>query len=101
MRKIKVGTEEVEFLEEEDVTSLFEDVSQIAQEKGVSEKMVSRAKKAVLKQTKKMQKASRKGKIRTADPLLALRQSTRDLEAIVKDPSSYAPNVVEELLKSV
>lgn len=100
MKKIEISGEEIEFLEEKDLDSLFERLSKVAEEKGVSKKIVSKAKKSLLKTTKKLEKKVNKGKTRTSEPLRNLRQSTRDLEHIVNEPSSYAPNVIKELLKS-
>lgn len=100
MKKVKAGEEEVEFLEEKDLESLFEDLLQAAGRRGVSEKIINKAKKSLLKQTKKAEKAINKGKP-NPDQLRRLRESTKRLEDIVKDPSSYSREVIEEVLKSL
>jgi len=107
MRKVKAGEEEVEFLEEKDLESLFETLLQAAGRRGVSEKVINKAKKSLLKQTKKAEKTINKGKEKTInkgkpnpDKLRRLRESTKRLEDIVKDPSSYSREVIEEVLKS-
>lgn len=100
MRKVKVADEEIEFLEEKDLDSLFENLLQTAGRRGVSEKVINKAKKSLLKQTKKVEKAIDKGKIRS-EHLRRLRESTRRLEDIVKDPTSYTGHVIEEILKSL
>ncbi len=100
MKKVKVGEEEVEFLEEGDINSLFDQILDVAGRRGVSEKLINKAKKSIIKQTKKAQKSIDKGKP-NADKLRRLRDSTRRLEDIVKDPSSYTREVMQEILKSV
>lgn len=100
MKKVKAGEEEVEFLEEKDIESLFETLLQSAGRRGVSEKVINKAKKSILKQTKKLEKIINKGKP-NPDKLRRLRESTKRLEDIVKDPSSYSREVIEEVLKSL
>ena len=89
MRKVKVGEEEVEFLEEGDIQTLFENLLQSAGRRGVSEKIINKAKKSILKQTKKAAKSIDKGKA-DSTKLRRLRESTKRLEDIVKDPTSYS-----------
>ncbi|MBC7190026.1 hypothetical protein H5U35_07480 [Candidatus Aerophobetes bacterium] len=100
MKKVKVGEEEVEFLEESELDSLFENLLQAAGRRGVGEKLINKAKKKIIKQTKKAEKAINKGKAKSEE-LRRLRESTKRLEDIVKDPSSYTREVIEELLKSL
>ena len=85
MKKVKVGEEEIEFLEEADISSLFESFLQAAGRRGVEEKLINKAKKNLLKRTKKAEKVINKKKIKS-DELLRLRESTKRLEDMVKDP---------------
>ena len=100
MRKIKVGLEEIEILEEKEIDSLYEALLQSAGRRHVKEKVINKAKKTILKQTKKIEKDIKKGKIKS-EPLRRLRESTKRLEDIIKDPSSYTGPVIEEILKSL
>ena len=100
MRKVKVGTEEMEFLEEKEINSLYEDLLQSAGRRHVAEKVINKAKKTILKQTKKMEKDINRGKVKS-EQLRKLRESTKRLEDIIKDPSSYTGSVIEEILKSL
>ncbi|MCD6257815.1 hypothetical protein J7J45_07140 [Candidatus Aerophobetes bacterium] len=101
MKKVEVAGEQIEFMEEGDLDSLFEKLLQAAGRRGVSEKVINKAKKSVLKQTKKIEKALSKGKLRSSEQVRRLRESTKRLEDIVKDPSSYTGHVIEEILKSL
>lgn len=96
MRKIKVSEEEIEFLEEKEVISLFDNLSQT----GVSKKVVNRTKKRLLKQTAKAEKIINKGRPDSIR-LRSLRQSTKCLQDMFRDPSSYPPKVAEEMLKAL
>jgi len=100
MKKVKTGEEEVEFLEEADINSLFENLLQAAGRRGVPEKLINKAKKNLLKRTKKAEKAINKNKVNT-DELRRLRESTKRLEDIVKDPPSYNREVIQEILRSI
>jgi len=100
MKKVKVGGEEIELFEEEDLNSLFENLLQAAGRRGVAEKLINKAKKSLLKQTKKAEKAVAKGKAKS-EPLRKMRDSIRRIEDIVKDPPSYSREVIEEILRSV
>ncbi|MCD6575348.1 hypothetical protein J7K97_06725 [Candidatus Aerophobetes bacterium] len=97
MKKVKIGGEEIELYEEADLNSLFENLLQAAGRRGVSEKLINKTKKILLKQTKKADKAAEKGK---SEQLRKLRDSIKRLEDIVKDPPSYSREVIEEILKS-
>lgn len=97
MKKVKIGGEEIELYEEADLNSLFENLLQAAGRRGVSEKLINKTKKILLKQTKKADKAVEKGK---SEQLRKLRDYIKRLEDIVKDPPSYSREVIEEILKS-
>jgi len=99
MKKVKIGGEEIELYEEADLNSLFENLLQAAGRRGVSEKLINKTKKILLKQTKKADKAVEKGKGKS-EQLRKLRDSIKRLEDIVKDPPSYSREVIEEILKS-
>jgi len=100
MRKVKVGEEEIEVVEEVDLGPLFEKLLQAAGRRGVAEKLINKTKKSLLKQIKKADKAINKGKAKS-EQLRKMRESVKRLEDIVKDPSSYTKEVIEELLKSL
>jgi len=100
MKTIKAGEQSIEFYEEKDVIFLFDKLLQAAGKRGVPEKVIEKAKKKVLRFTKKGQKKIDKGK---PDPSLLrdLRNTIKRLKDIVKDPSSYTGNVIEEILKAL
>jgi len=100
MKMIKAGEQEIEFYEEKEIGPLFDRVLQAAGKRGVPEKVIEKARKRVLKLTKKAQKKIDKKK---SDPSLFrdLRNTIKRLQDIVKDPSSYTRNVIEEILKAI
>ncbi|MBE0478583.1 hypothetical protein IBX65_05615 [Candidatus Aerophobetes bacterium] len=98
MKKVKTGEEEVEFLEEAEINSLFDELLQAAGRRGVPEKLINKTKKVVLKQTKKIEKEITKGKVKS-EPIRKLREVTKRMQDIVKDPPSYNREVIMELLK--
>jgi len=100
MKTIKVNEQSIEFYEEKDVIFLFDKLLQAAGKRGVPEKVIEKAKKRVLKLTRKGQKKIDKGK---PDPSLLrdLRNTIKRLEDITRDPSSYTGNVIEEILKAL
>jgi len=100
MKMIKAGEQEIEFYEEKEIAPLFDRVLQSAGKRGVPEKVIEKARKRVLKLTKKAQKKIDKKK---PDPSLLrdLRNTIKRLQDIVKDPSSYTRNVIEEILKAI
>jgi len=99
MRKIKVNEEEVEFLDTKDVEVLFEGLVQVGTKKGISEKLIKKLRKNFLNEMKKAEKTIKKGKPKL-DELRKLRASTKQLEDMTKDSSSYPREVIEEILKS-
>ncbi len=100
MKKIKSGEEEIEFFEEKDVVSLYEKIFQTAGRRGVSQKLLEKTKKKILKLTKKGEKLIDKGKP-NMNSLRSLYETLKRLEDIVKDPSSYAGPVITEIIKSI
>jgi len=100
MKKIKVGEAEVEFYEEKDILPIFDELFQAAGRRGVSEKVINKTQKKILKLTKKAQKMIDKGKP-DASKLRDLRNSINRIKDITKNPSSYTGGVIEEILKSM
>ena len=100
MKKVKSGGEEIEFFEEGDVISLYENLFQVAGRRGVSEKLLEKTKKKILKLTKKGEKLIGKGKP-NMNSLRSLYGTLKRLEDITKDPSSYTGAVITEILKSI
>lgn len=100
MKKIKVSDEEVEFLEEKDLESLLDKVLQIGTKKGIPDKVIKKAKKNLLKETKKAKKNIDREKPDLSQ-LRRLRQSTKHLEEMARNPSSYSPEAMKEILKSL
>ena len=100
MKKVKSGGEEIEFFEEGDILSLYEKLFQAAGRRGVSEKLLEKTKKKILKLTKKGEKLISKGKpdVNSLDNLCG---TIKRLKDIVKDPPSYAGPVITEILKSI
>jgi len=100
LKKVKLGGEEIEFFEEGDILSLYEKLLQAAGRRGVSEKLIEKTKKKILKLTKKGAKLISKGKP-DVNSLNNLCETIKRLEDIVKDPSSYTGPVITEILKSI
>ena len=100
MKKVKSGGEEIEFFEEGDIVSLYEKLFQAAGRRGVSERVIEKTKKKILKLTKKEEKLISKGKP-DMNSLRNLYRTLQRLEDIAKDPSSYTGPVITEILKSI
>jgi len=100
LKKVKSGGEEIEFFEEGDVISLYESLFQVAGRRGVSEKLLEKTKKKILKLTKKGEKLIGKEKP-NMNSLRSLYGTLKRLEDITKDPSSYTGVVITEILKSI
>jgi len=100
LKKIKSGEEEIEFFEEKDIVSLYEKIFQTAGRRGVSQKLLEKTKKKILKLTKKGEKLIDKGKP-NMNSLRSLHETLKRLEDIVKDPSSYTGTVITEIIKSI
>ncbi|TET62835.1 hypothetical protein E3J48_03695 [Candidatus Aerophobetes bacterium] len=98
MTKVKINEVKIEFMEEEEAVSLFDDLLQRVERDGVSRKLVEKAEKKILKRTRKAQKTINKGKP-SPEQLRSLRESTKLLEDIIKHPNRYSGKVTEEVLK--
>ncbi len=100
MKKVKSGEDEIDFFEEEDIVSLYENLFQAAGRRGVSRKLMEKTKKKILKLTKKGEKLIDKGKP-NMDSLHSLHEILKRLEDIVNDLPSYEGVVITELLKAI